>query len=58
MTLAGCGPSGTGAVTPVCRDWALRLAGAMGATPRDQRKIDGVVEAMISAGCIRRSEAV
>lgn len=57
-TLAACGIAPPRAAAPVCRDWALRLADAKGATPRDQAKLDGVVEGMIAAGCIKRAEAI
>lgn len=36
---------------------ARELVGARGATPRDQAKIDGTLEAMIRARCITRAAA-
>ena len=56
--LAACGIAPPDAAAPVCRDWALRLAAAKGATPRDQARIDGVIEGMIAAACLRRAEAL
>lgn len=55
--LAGCGPSQTGVAATACGAMARELAGARGATPRDQARIDGTLEAMIRARCITRAAA-
>ena len=58
LTLAGCGASAPDfATSPACRSLAGELAGARGATPRDQAKIDGTLEGMIRLRCITRDKA-
>ncbi len=54
---AACGRSDTGAATGACGAMARELAGARGATPRDQARIDATLEAMIRARCITRAAA-
>ncbi len=41
----------------VCGAMARELAGARGATPRDQSQIDATQEAAVRAGCISRRVA-
>lgn len=58
LLTAACGLSETGAAKGACGEMARELTGARGASPRDQAKIDGALEAMIRARCITRAAAV
>ena len=56
LTLAACGTGKPDAAGSVCGLMAREIADARGATPRDQAKLDGAVEAAIRAGCVRRAD--
>lgn len=53
LLLAACGMGPAGSVG-VCGLMARELAGARGATPRDQAKIDATQEAAVRARCVAR----